>query len=287
MLPSRNGRPATSDPAVGFGDLLGSPTHIISLGAGVQSSVLALMAAKGEITPMPSCAIFADTQDEPAAVYVWLRWLEKQLPFPVHIVTKGKLSELASRVRLSKKSGLNYLKPGLPMFTLTPDGKKGMMQRQCTLTTKIEPLRSKAKLLAGRGKPIVMWLGISTDEPMRIKPSPEKRITHRWPLIDANMSRTDCLKWMEANGYPKPPRSACVYCPYHNDQEWVRIRTESPQEFQDAVLLERRMQESTKQCTRLDGVPYFHASRVPLDQVKFNGDTINHMNNECEGMCGV
>ena len=122
---------------------------------------------------------------------------------------------------------------------------------------------------------------------MRIKPSPDKRITHRWPLIDANMSRSDCLKWMEANGYPKPPRSACVYCPYHNDQEWVRIRTESPQEFQDAVLLERRMQESTKQCTRLNGVPYFHASRVPLDQVKFNGDTINHMNNECEGMCGV
>lgn len=43
--------------------------HIISLGAGVQSSTLALMAAAGEIAPMPVAAIFADTQDEPASVY--------------------------------------------------------------------------------------------------------------------------------------------------------------------------------------------------------------------------
>ena len=41
---------------------------VISLGAGVQSSVMALMAAHGEITPMPDCAIFADTQAEPTRV---------------------------------------------------------------------------------------------------------------------------------------------------------------------------------------------------------------------------
>ena len=39
--------------------------HIISLGAGVQSSTMALMAAHGEIGPMPDCAIFADTGAEP------------------------------------------------------------------------------------------------------------------------------------------------------------------------------------------------------------------------------
>lgn len=43
--------------------------RIISLGAGVQSTTLALMAAAGEIGPMPDCAIFADTQSEPTAVY--------------------------------------------------------------------------------------------------------------------------------------------------------------------------------------------------------------------------
>jgi len=33
---------------------------------------MALMAARGDITPMPDCAIFADTGWEPNAVYEWL-----------------------------------------------------------------------------------------------------------------------------------------------------------------------------------------------------------------------
>ena len=57
--------------------------EVISLGAGVQSSVMALKAACGELTPMPELAIFADTQYEPSAVYEHLAWLETQLPFPV------------------------------------------------------------------------------------------------------------------------------------------------------------------------------------------------------------
>ena len=65
--------------------------NVLSLGAGVQSTVMALMAGGGEIKPMPDCAIFADTQFEPQGVYEHLDWLETQLPFPVHRVTEGNL----------------------------------------------------------------------------------------------------------------------------------------------------------------------------------------------------
>jgi len=41
----------------------------LSLGASVQSTTMALMAAHGHIGPMPDCAIFADTGWEPKAVY--------------------------------------------------------------------------------------------------------------------------------------------------------------------------------------------------------------------------
>ena len=34
---------------------------VISLGGGVQSSVMALMAAEGAFDSVPACAIFADT----------------------------------------------------------------------------------------------------------------------------------------------------------------------------------------------------------------------------------
>lgn len=66
----------------------GEPSPIrlraLLLGAGVQSTTLALMAAHGEIGPMPDCAIFADTHWEPKAVYDHLNWLMSPnvLPFP-------------------------------------------------------------------------------------------------------------------------------------------------------------------------------------------------------------
>ena len=44
------------------------PTHsltVISLGGGVQSSVMALMASQGAFDAIPDCTIFADTHWEP------------------------------------------------------------------------------------------------------------------------------------------------------------------------------------------------------------------------------
>jgi hypothetical protein len=57
--------------------------RVLSLGAGVQSTTLALMAAHGEIGPMSDCAIFADTGWEPSAVREHLAWLMSAgvLPF--------------------------------------------------------------------------------------------------------------------------------------------------------------------------------------------------------------
>jgi 3'-phosphoadenosine 5'-phosphosulfate sulfotransferase (PAPS reductase)/FAD synthetase len=74
---------------------------------------MALMAATGEISPMPVAAIFADTQDEPTSVYAWLDWLETQLPFPVRRVTKGKLSEQALKMRTTK-DGRSFTTTSIP-----------------------------------------------------------------------------------------------------------------------------------------------------------------------------
>ena len=95
--------------------------HIISLGAGVQSSTMALMAAHGEITPMPTAAIFADTQSEPQSVYQWLNWLEQQLPFPVIKVTKGNLLEYAVKVHTSK-NGNKWTGGQPPVFAIGDRG---------------------------------------------------------------------------------------------------------------------------------------------------------------------
>src|SRR5215475_20546 len=121
--------------------------HLISLGAGVQSSTMALMAKHGEITPMPAGAIFADTQDEPSSVYRWLEWLEKELPFPVHRVTRGSLREglLKLHTRADGKGFSTF--HCIPAFTLNDGGDKGMAPRQCTHNYKVLPLDRAARKL--------------------------------------------------------------------------------------------------------------------------------------------
>lgn len=277
-----------------------APLHVISLGAGVQSSTMALMAALGEITPMPTAAIFADTHDEPASVYRWLEWLETKLPFPVWRVSKGSLSRAALRMRVSK-TGLKYSKTDIPMFVKNEDGSIGkIVNRGCTRDYKLMQIFKKCRELAGLKKgqrvdevAVIQWIGISLDEVGRMKPARQKYLGSRWPLIEANMSRHDCLRWMEKNGFPKPPRSACVYCPYHNNGEWRRLKTEEPAEFAKAVRFERALQRAKKHSQNFGSVPFLHRTCVPLDQVDLSTDNergqgvFGGFGDECEGMCGV
>ena len=63
---------------------------VISLGGGVQSSVMALMASQGAFDAIPNCAIFADTHWEPPSLYTHLDWLAERLGFPVYVVDNGR-----------------------------------------------------------------------------------------------------------------------------------------------------------------------------------------------------
>ena len=266
----------------------------LALGAGVQSSTLALMADQGEITPKPLAGIFADTKVEPPSVYLWLDWLEKQLSFPVYRVSAGNLAEDALRLRTSKNTGLQYSKGMIPAFVDTPQG-KGLLPRQCTRDYKITVIQRKMRELLGveqvRSKvPLIrQWMGISFDELDRMKPAMVPWIEHYYPLVEKRITRQDCFNWMEARGYPRPPRSACVFCPYHSDKEWLRLKTEEPEGFAFAVEWEKKYQQVASQDEVIRGIPYLHSSLVPLEQVQFNsnGNQLNLFVNECEGMCGV
>ena len=274
-----------------------SSLTILSLGAGVQSSTLALMAASGEVGPMPHAAVFADTQAEPSAVYDWLDWLSGQLPFPVHRVTAGDLAKSSLGVKVSE-AGNKYINHTIPAFMGNDDGMKGILRRSCTVDFKIVPItREVARLrrVAG-GKPLPhvnQWIGISLDEIRRCKPARVSYITHQWPLVERRMTRRDCLEWMRKRGYPAPPRSSCIFCPYHSDAEWQRLRTSDPQAFARAVDYEAQLQASCRSVI-LRGVPYLHASRVPLSEVNFDAPApapdsgqMELWQGECEGMCGV
>lgn len=263
---------------------------MISLGAGVQSSTMALMAAAGEITPMPTACVFADTGDEPDAVYEWLKYLEPLLPFELIRVQKGRLSDYLTTPYKSKKNN-KWTVAGFPAFVLNQDGSQGIMSRQCTSDFKVYPIdRVLTRLMrTHKTKTCFKWLGISLDEIYRIKPARRNSVKHRWPLVEARMNRNDCLRWLEAHGHPKPPRSACIYCPYRGNDEW---RALTPSEFTRAVEFEKKMQAAHAGGS-LIAIPYLHRSMVPLDEVDFSTDIergqglLNGFQNECSGHCGL
>lgn len=272
-----------------------SKMKILSLGAGVQSSTLALMAEHGVIEK-PDYAIFADTQDEPASVYQWLDYLEGFLSYEVIRVTNGKLSDEALRYRNSKDGRL-YTRSILPVFTLDENLNKGHMQRVCTVDFKVKLIektqRRLAKVKRGESNVVVTsYIVISLDEASRMKPSRVKWAENKYPLIDLRMNRLDCLTWMRKNGYKEPPRSACVFCPYHSDAEWIRLKNEEPAEFRRAVEFEKELQRTKSKTSNMRSVPYLHRSRVSLAEINF--DEIDNalrapslFDDECEGMCGL
>ena len=272
--------------------------NILSLGGGVQSSAMALMASCGELDPMPDCAVFADTQDEPASVYKWLDWLEPKLAFPVYRVTAGSLSESSLKLKTTA-DGRKFTKTNIPFFTVDKDGSFGMIPfRSCTSDFKIKPilkfLREHCGIKRGQKYPTVTsWIGISLDEQQRMKDSRDKWVVNRWPLVEKRIDRNKCIRWMLERGYPEPPKSACVYCPFHSNKEWRRIKNDEPEDFAKAVKFEKDTQEAkAMKNSNFRSTPYLHASRKPLDQIDFRNDLdkgqqmLSFMD-ECEGMCGV
>jgi 3'-phosphoadenosine 5'-phosphosulfate sulfotransferase (PAPS reductase)/FAD synthetase len=272
---------------------------VLNLGAGVQSSCLALMCAKGEIEPMPDFAVFADTQAEPQGVYDWLDWLEAQLPFPVYRVTNGNLTENSLKVRQHQKTGADRMPSIIPAFGILSDGTKtAAIGRACTADYKIKPILKAIKEKCGivraqKELTVTQMIGISWDEIQRMKDSNSKWTQHRWPLIEKKMTRRECLQWMKVNGYPQPPRSACYYCPFHSDTEWRRLRDADPEYFEKAIAFDKELRQKHKNHNKtLKMEVYLHKSCKPLEEVDFDSDTDKGQEawdfmSECEGMCGV
>jgi len=271
------------------------PNHlrILSLGAGVQSSTVALMIEKGEI-PMVDLAIFADTMGEPERVYEWLDWLEGKLSYPVHKVSFGDL-----RAKIMEAAKGNIRAFTAPFYTLNPEtGKKSILRRQCTNHYKIQPIVKEVRKLLGlkkgekrkKGTHVEMIMGISTDEASRMKTNRIKYITNVYPLIDKRMNRQDCKDWMLKYDYPVPPRSSCTFCPFNSNQMWQSIKN-NKEEWEKVVEMDLAIRSQTTNSRLIEYELYLHHDCKPISEIDFNkrGDErqLDLFNNECEGMCGV
>jgi hypothetical protein len=265
---------------------------ILSLGWGIQSTTIAFMVALGELEPI-DVAIHADTTHESSLTYAfakrWTPWLEAR---GVKVVT-------VKNVRPNNVS--NYRRSGevhIPAYTITPKG-NGQTHRQCTGRWKIEPMRrwisGELKRLGIKKKPNIVeqWIGISWDESQRMKKSEVKYIVHRWPFLEKEhrMTRQDCEKWLVAHGLEVPPKSACVFCPFHSTAEWREILNGGNGDWHKAIDVDNEIRKAYP--------PYdlfVHPDRKPLEQVDLRTAEekgqlalwdANGWDAECSGICGV
>lgn len=312
--------------------------HILNLGAGVQSTTLYLMFMRGEIKPQIDCAIFADTQEEPQAVYEHLAWLQSLGGPEILVRTAGKLGDDLCNGRYPsgaegtvRRNGYRFA--SIPCFTEAerevveyewsdeaqdeievPTGEftkeVGRTRRQCSKeyktevierTIRREVLGMEQKQRIPRSVHVHQYLGISLDEAGRARRIAERFAqTARWatphfPLVERFWTRPDCLTYLAEQVPHQTPRSACVFCPYHDDREWFHIRETDPEAWRRAVEIDRALRVPGNIVNRkMDAPMYLHRSCVPLDQVVFDTrprarDLQLSMSfaSVCEGVCGV
>jgi hypothetical protein len=119
-----------------------------------------------------------------------------------------------------------------------------------------------------------------------MKPSDVKYIVHRWPLIEKQMSRKDCISWLTVHKLEVPSKSACVFCPYHNKKSWQELKRQNGVDWQKAIEIDERIRK-VKPPYDL----YIHQSCSPLVSVDLRTPEekgqLRLWDEECTGLCGI
>lgn len=265
------------------GPVEGARLRTLSLGAGIQSTTMALMAMHGEIGPMPDIALFADTGEEPEPVLDQVRWLasDNVLPFPVETVSKG--ARLGDSL-LDRTRGIGRF-VSVPFFTAGG----GQARRQCTREFKTDLLTRHQRKLMGYGprqrirEPCEVWIGFTTDELIRCADAFEPWVVNRYPLIERRMNLSDCIRWLERHDYPVPMRSRCTCCPYRSNADWHDLLVRDPDGFERACVLD----EAVRYGSGMREAGFLHQSRQPLREVDLGVHDDPTFDFGCEGECGT
>jgi len=94
---------------------------------------------------------------------------------------------------------------------------------------------------------------------------------------------------MRDNGYNELPRkSACTFCPYHDNATWREMKANDPKSWEQAVAVDKYIRDDFRGTT---SKIYIHRSLVPLDEADLADPAADQIvmdfGDECDGMCGV
>lgn len=256
-----------------------NPIRIISFGGGVQSTALAILLGQGQI--QADMVIFANVganSENPAT----LDYIEQY--------TKPYLSQIGIPFVEVNNSGKD-------LYDFTMQAEKsiplpihirgaGMGNRTCTTEFKIKPID---RYLKAQGYThAIITLGISFDEAHRIKTETWEKVgrlykRYEHPLVNMRLKRGDCKRIIESAGMPVPDKSACYFCPFQRRSSWIALKTDTPDLFDKAVLLDDTVNERFNRLGR--GECSLHSSGKPLSQMVESQPMLGSEFEECGGHC--
>ncbi|MDQ6479826.1 hypothetical protein [Dyadobacter sp. LHD-138] len=276
---------------------------VISLGLGVQSTALYYMSSKG-ILPRADYAVFSDLGREGTKTYQYLKYLQawQKANDGIEIVVRNERNLYTDLLNVNEDGQSRF--SSIPAYTENGDGSEGMLRRQCTGEYKIQVvdncIRDRYGLKSGDRRPLTeVWHGITMDEMGRMSIPMEAWKVNTYPFIGyaatsklkgykidwaIRKTRGEVIQWYHENGLPVPPKSSCIFCPYQSDYSWHRMKTADPEDFADAVRVDKAIRNSTKKGGKQP--VYLHRSMKPLDQINFN-PTLEIDWGDCSGNCHV
>lgn len=246
---------------------------------------------------------FADTNNESEMTYSQIYkvkdYVEKTYDFKIYITKKNKqLLPDEEAIQLIKSNELtNYVSSPysdlfqshilyfkgiinsayvMPFWLRDPiTGKVGKSSvKACTIAYKISQVMKELRLNTGIPKfskekhKVHMYIGFSVDEFQRAKPNPNSYAENKFPLIDMNLTRNDCINFVEKELGFRPVSSVCNMC-YANDIDRVyEIYKNDKKGWEKLLLLDEAMRNKTPE----------HKIRKDVYMFKFQADTNVRLN---------
>jgi len=207
---------------------------VVSYGGGTNSTaMLILMKRRGE---RPALIMFADTGDEKPETYSHLYVMQSWCmvnDFPQITVVKNDQPKALLDGSLSSEC-----------IRLGTMPSKTFGFSSCSVKWKVTPQEKYLKQWMQERilESIIHYIGYDYDEIHRSqKPAPAQEWRdRRYPLIDARWGRDECVAAIDAEGLPRPGKSACFMCPSSKKWEVVWLKKTHPELYGKAIAMEAR-----------------------------------------------
>lgn len=208
--------------------------HVLGLSGGKDSSALALY-MKETRPDLDIEYFFTDTGYELPETNEFIDQLEERLGY-IHRLNARSLNNIEGRGEVDFSSLLKKHQNFLP----------SQRDRWCTIQLKLKPFERWADSLIADGFEIMNYVGIRADEPNRTGLlTIDKPITTVMPFREDGIVKSDIENILQRNGLELPAyyswrsRSGCSFCFYQKKIEWIKLRDNHPELFEQAKEFEK------------------------------------------------